>query len=761
MKRFALWSVGLLAASILMAPANAELRTTYANVGTVVPGSGPAGYSGLNVNRNPGSPYYGYVYAAERLEILKIKIYKPVILSDGSGATSYEDTGLRIVPSTAGATNPWDVFVGPDDTVWIMNLGAKVIDSAPPVPTTGTEVTATKQIDVAAVTTAAGVAIGASGPRGIAVTGPVDNAKVYLTLTGGGGGFYQRFSVTGGTQTTAGTATLDWSAVGGNLTYGVAVDPAGNSYWPESATPTSATVLKKLNADGTVDAAFLAPYPAFFTANLAVADADFVADADAPGGGYILTVHRTRTGTASVANPDKVSGHRWALDGTWLSGWGPAMTGAPGNYTTIDLVAAAASNTTGATGSAQYFGADDKGNFYPNFKDAFPGGNGAFTKVAERAPFVVDASAATSAAAPVKSSPTAVDGVVYFGADDGKLYAYTTADGNPVAGFPVDINAAVGATVQLLGRPSVYFGSSEKGIYLTTNRGDVVKVMPDGTLVWVNTSFAGTSTNTATTPAVTSDGMVFSAINGVNGVQVVKLSDTTGALLDQSPVLAPATGSVSSPAVELDGAKVYVGTQGGTTGDLWLINGASMAVLTSFASGEGVVAPPHVKGIDTYVGTLAGNLYKVNSATMTEDPAFGTLNGTPGRAAIGEALVTDAFPNTGSTLPGGVFYVGSNAGKVWGVNAVDGAYTLFYNTGDTAVVGGLVINRGTDVLAFGTSAGKFYQVPLLAPALAQVFPGYGALSSTPTVDRSTGSYLVGSEDSNVYSFGELVVAIPQ
>ena len=69
-------------------------------------------------------------------------------------------------------------------------------------------------------------------------------------------------------------------------------------------------------------------------------------------------------------------------------------------------------------------------------------------------------------------------------------------------------------------------------------------------------------------------------------------------------------------------------------------------------------------------------------------------------------------------------------------------------------MGGLVLNRASGTLAFGTSAGKFYEVPVQTPAQAMVFPGYGAIRTTPTLDRSTGAFFAGSDNSNVYAFGD-------
>ena len=426
---------------------------------------------------------------------------------------------------------------------------------------------------------------------------------------------------------------------------------------------------------------------------------------------------------------------RFDLNGNYLDGYGPSLTTPPANYTALAI---ARNGTYGTT--------DDLGNVI--HKVSFEG-NGAYQKIIKLAPFLVASAEATTANAPVKSSPTAVEGVVYFGATNGLLYAYTTADGNPVAGFPVDISAAVGAAVQLLGRPSVYYGKYGKAIYVTTNRGDVVKVKPDGTIGWAIWSRAGTSTNTAPAPAVTSDGWVFATINGKNGVQLLRIDELTGESVIESAVLAPASGSVSNPAV--DGTKVYVGVQAGSTGDLLVLNGVDLSPLATFAGGEGVVAPPHVNGPDAYVGTMAGNLYKINSANAALDPSFGT----GGAAIIGEPLVTDAFvkPAAATTFaPGTPLYIGTGKGKVFEVDSMSGTASVLYDTTDgTGVVGGLVLNPASGTIAFGTSSGLFYQVPEGVHA-AQVFRGYGAFNGAPTYDLTTGRFLIGSDDKNVYAF---------
>lgn len=751
--------VGILMLFSLATAANADLRTVYLAGPIMYPGADPDYPQQSAVNKNIGSPYYGYLYIADYRGVTGvpkiIHIWKPVNTAEGTGAAQYEDTGLQILTEHTSLYDPFAVAVGPDDTVWIGEFDSGVILSAPPVPPFGTSVTATSQIT------------GVGNVRGLTVVGPITDVQLYLT---GSSTFVKKYTGSAPDPEIQGTFDLVYNTSVATLVgygpYGSAVDLDGNLYIVTKSSAAGANAFNKIDPLGNI-VPFPSPIPPNFISTSDLSSASFVPDKTYPGGGYLYSINRTATTTNGGD-----MGMRFDLNGNYLDGYGPAKDPAPANYTPLAILR---NNTYGTT--------DDLGNVIQ--KTSF-GGNGAYIKVIKRAPFLVASAEATTASAPVKSSPTAVDGVVYFGATDGFLYAYTTADGNPVPGFPVDISAAVGETVQLLGRPSVYYGKFGKAIYVTTNRGDVVKVKPDGSIGWANGNRAGTSTNTATAPAVTSDGWVYATINGKNGVQLLRIDELTGESVLESAVLAPASGSVSNPAVQ--GSKVYLGVQEGTTGDLLVMNSADLSPLATFAGDEGVIAPPHVNGPDAYVGTLAGNLYKINSANATLDQSFGT----DGAAVIGEPLVTDAFvkpafpmtfkagtPNSTSgtasvpndtTDGAGVvsdlvvnssssnaavivpLYIGTAKGKVFEVDCMSGIASVLYDTTDEAgVVGGLVVNPSSGTIAFGTSSGLFYQVPEGVHA-AQVFRGYGAFNGAPTYDLTTGRFLIGSDDKNVYAF---------
>ena len=356
-----------------------------------------------------------------------------------------------------------------------------------------------------------------------------------------------------------------------------------------------------------------------------------------------------------------------------------------------------------------------------------------------------------AAAAPVRSSPTVVDGVAYFGADDGRVYAVNAADGTAIPGFPTE-TALAG---NILSRAAVYIGGGTKNVYLTTDQGYVAKIGGSGQILW-SVQPLGDDSTSHSTPAVTPDGTVYVGITNAEGSRVVSLSDEDGRTLMPSALLGGPGSAISSPAVS--GNRVFVGLTQGSAGDIAVLDGTTLTVLSAgVAAGEGVTAPPFVKESDMYVGTLgqnasgAGRFYKLNSATAAEDQAFG-LPGTPGSVEIGEPIAASAFPNPADGTPEGVFYAGSTMGKVWRIDAQTGAHSVFYDSEDATEIAGLVINEPGGVLAFGTTTGSFYQVPLANSSAASAFVGLGPIRTAPSFDRANNRFVVGADDNHVYSF---------
>ena len=120
--------VGALMVFGLASAANADLRTVYQAGPIMYPGADPDYPQGSAVNKNLGSPYYGYLYVADYKNTTgaqkPIHIWRPVNPAEGTGAAAYVDTGLEILTSGTALYDPFAVSVGPDDTVWIAEYGS-------------------------------------------------------------------------------------------------------------------------------------------------------------------------------------------------------------------------------------------------------------------------------------------------------------------------------------------------------------------------------------------------------------------------------------------------------------------------------------------------------------------------------------------------------------------------------------------------------------------------------------------------------------
>lgn len=701
--------------------ARADLHMTYTQQTSVT----PTGVSvrDIAVNRNVGSPFYGYVYVADANaypgSTPKVRILRPMDSNHGTGGANLVDTGLTISAS-AGTNNTFGVAVGADDTVWIGVFSSGNVETGPPIPSTGTDVQAVKQFSVT------------GGIRGIGVSGAVDDAKIWIQTTDVKAKYW-----TGG--------ATDWSSAGSftenkvfdlktissdvQIGYGLGVDSDGNAYVGLSYNAAGANlpVVAKVKTDGTLDSSWGGKRPPFTTIANSLADAEVVEDSRLPGGGYVY--YSARQMTNGVA---KRLMNRYRLDnGEWMDSFGPPAAGtyAPptdATYTVLDGV----DNSS----SPYYFTADDKGNLYLN-----TAAQSKVTKIAASQSYLVASGAKGSAGGVIKSSPTVVDGITYFGADDGKLYAYTVADGNPVAGFPVDITAAIGHTVKLQGRPAVYYTTAGMGIYFTTDKGDLGRVDADGSHpTFVNPG--GLGDGTTSMPAVMSDGTVFIGSILPDGRSTIFRvpADFNPANVISLPLGVAGT-SITSPAVY--GNKVYVGVAGGGGSALWSLSASDLTTMAVFATGEGVTAPPYINGADAFFGTVTGHFYKVNSATGALDSTFGTGGGVDLGAPISTSPFVPQF---------GPFLIGTDEGKIFVVSPADGSGGEFVSTGETGnPISGLVATE--DGLGFGTVSGAFFlTTPNGTPM--QVYRGHGEFTGMPAYDRDTKQFVAASADGNVYAF---------
>lgn len=742
---FHLALASLAGAALLCAPGHAQYRTEYAAAPLVFPGGANASVYGVGVNRNPGSPYYGYVYVTDYANAEghhRILIYKPVNAKDATSATTYEDTGAYIDMPAVDFSN-FDVYVGSDDTVWIANYGQGRILTAEPYRAGGGAVTPVVQIDLAAVKA------GEGSPRGLFVRGTPRAALVYVATYNGTAQHVNVYGVSGGTPDSAGVAvqnlSLDVSGASSVGPYGVTADAEGNIYVTRGAAAGSGaeafTVFDKNGNDISASKSFkLPPYaPALLQGT-----PDIVWDATYAGGGYIVY-----TGRAGSAAPYAPASFRWDLEGHYLGGFGPSISGAGPEYQALPL---------NGSSSVNYADLDESGNLYPRVLNA--DGQTAAGKVFQSPRFV-------TAFGAVKSSPTVVGGFLYYGDSAGVLHSVHADTG--VTEFTIgDPNAG---TPALLGRPSVTIRHGAVVVLYTDAHGATFRVDYDpsaqaGTsIVFATPPLVPLATRASTTPAVVDDGSgnlaIFAALgNSRDAARVFRLNPLSGAVEDQSPSLG--ADITSSPSV-INGS-VYIGAKGGTNGAYRLSATNLGTPLNDYAPGKSAGAPPFVLSTGAglqraYIVSEDGFLFCVNPATGNLDTGFGS----GGSVRLSE----DATFTGGPFVYDNVVYVGGSDNIVYAVNATDGSpagpgqSNVFFDASQSgtpgSIVGGLSIVRpstGGACIVFGSTNGRVYQVRTEDPSFYQVTltdtSAENAVTTAPTVDPSLSSIFVGNDNGRVY-----------
>jgi outer membrane protein assembly factor BamB len=274
----------------------------------------------------------------------------------------------------------------------------------------------------------------------------------------------------------------------------------------------------------------------------------------------------------------------------------------------------------------------------------------------------------------VGSSAAVFNGVVYFGSDDGKVYAanaasgavlWTTITGGAVRSSPAVVNGVV------------YVGSQDGKAYALN--------ATTGAIVW--TATIGTPIGDST-PAV-SNGVVY-----ILGSALVALDATTGATLWTFPVSDIA--SESSPVVA-DG-RVYFGTGTPTaTGTLWALNAATGAFVWN--------AP--VTGRITSAPAVANGVVYVSSGFMGIK-TIAEVNGFDAATGNKEFFFSPDFEmiESSPSVANGVVYVGTTVGRIYALNATTSAVLFSFATGagivsSPAVTDGVVYVNNGSLYAFG------------------------------------------------------------
>jgi outer membrane protein assembly factor BamB len=417
--------------------------------------------------------------------------------------------------------------------------------------------------------------------------------------------------------------------------------------------------------------------------------------------------------------------------------------------------------TAGASGSIpQYIAADDRGNAY--LKE-FPG------SVSASIIKVVQTQLSRSFGSPITSSPVGFGGAAYFGTLNGLLQAVSTTSGQDIAGFPVDLTAAVDAMPANAGRsiaarPSLRTIGGINYVFVSTSDGYVVAVVgantPDasnGAILWAKPVLPGAST-VASAPVVTStlagalaDAEVYVSATDTTSVgRVFKLNAETGAELAQSAnlVTSGAGRAISVPSV--NDAGVYVSIVGGAAA-AYRLNVADLVTGQQVGVGQDSTGAPFMTPLYSafprvLISTTSGTLAAYNASNG--EVVFQDIPVVPGGA-------------TGLSSPyafGGLAYMAGTDGAIYRASIEDGSAPgggyEFYAGALGATVADLVVDpigfSGAPALSFGDSTGKYHKVLLSDPTKSLVIDPNAAGFTAPTIDATRSALLLGSPDGKLY-----------
>jgi hypothetical protein len=358
---------------------------------------------------------------------------------------------------------------------------------------------------------------------------------------------------------------------------------------------------------------------------------------------------------------------------------------------------------------------------------------------------------------PIKSSPATIgDGVIYFGDDACKLHAVDSVSGAEEPGFPVTLPGS-----NIRSRPAVYqFGGT--AIYVLTDIGSLSKVMPDGSIAWTvsapgafGSGGPGASVDNISTPGLDpASGEIIAAFNdSSSGPYIAKFANANGAVGQRTVGLGQSSGSISS--IASAAGNIYVGITHGLVGDIFVINGATLAIRASFANGEDVTAAPLVTGPNMYLGTVAGNYYRLNSVTAAPDITFDF----DGKVAIGEPIKVGAFSYLAPGFDQGLTtFVKTTSSNVYAISNNGGITPMFAGPADGTFAGlsgySDFANYYSPVFADGST---FYELNTTTFANQKSVAVGDTVETTPTYDKTVGAayphgrWFFGADDGNLYA----------
>ena len=249
---------------------------------------------------------------------------------------------------------------------------------------------------------------------------------------------------------------------------------------------------------------------------------------------------------------------------------------------------------------------------------------------------------------------------------------------------------------------------SGDSVYTVSSQGQLVAMTTSGTQQWASAvegtaasggflSCSAGSTLVAVygTPAVAGDYIYVAGYNGkIYSYSISKQAENSNATLDTDDSK-PIVGGVTA-----GGGKVFVGS---SNGNLYALDGKTLAVAWRFATGGKIWCTPAVDNGTVFAGSFDKKVYAVDEATGSlkwQFPASGTNGSFPREWFFATPVISN-----------GVLYAPCMDGKVYAVNIKDGTSAGLFDVGD-AVSSSPVVVAGKVIVA--TQEAKVYSLDAAA-----------------------------------------------
>lgn len=318
----------------------------------------------------------------------------------------------------------------------------------------------------------------------------------------------------------------------------------------------------------------------------------------------------------------------------------------------------------------------------------------------------------------ILSSPAISGGSIYFGSEDGNLYALNATTGKKIWSYTT---SSLVLSSPAVSQGNVYFGSYDGNVYALNSK--------TGVLLW---SYS-TGTPVQSSPTV-SNGTVY-IVTGVD--TLTALNASTGALVWSYGVsgIAQAAPSVANGAVYVTGQNGFYSINATTGALIW--NEPLVGMSSATAVAQGVVYANWADDFATEaVSTVTGNArwsgnFTTNSFALGGGMLFGGFNngiyGTSASTGLGGWSFPTSQPVVASpAVANGVVYATGYDGVVYAINASYGYELWSFQTGNLIYASPVVANG----MLYVTSAdGNLYAFALPnGPAVKVERPNPAALS---------------------------------